>query len=131
MIFIYMFFLHFLADFVLQPREMGRQKSSNMKYLSAHIAIQIAVFLLGLWPIIGFKMALMMALGNGAIHGVIDALIWKGYAYSVWMRRRHTGCTVRQLKLSWKYWDDHYFYLTIGLDQFLHMSTIVLVWSLL
>lgn len=131
MIFIYLFFLHFLADFVLQPREMGRKKSSSVGYLSAHIAIQVAVFLLGLWPFFGFKIALLMALGNGAIHGVIDALIWKGYALSVWMRRKDKSMSKKELKLTWRYYDDHYFYLTIGLDQFLHMSTIVLVWSLL
>ena len=127
MIFVYLFFLHFLADFVLQPREMGRKKSSNFKYLGIHIAIQIIVFTLGLWPILGLKVALLIALGNGVIHGIIDAVIWKGYAWSVWLRRRDKNITKENLKVTWKYWDDHFFYLTIGLDQFLHISTIIIV----
>lgn len=132
MLFIYLFALHFLADFILQPREMGRRKSSDFNYLAAHIGIQIAVFTVGLWIVTGsFMFAFIFAVLNGLIHGVIDAFIWKGYAWSVWLRRKDKSMTVKELKTSWKYWDDHWFYVTIGLDQFLHMSTLILVLMLL
>lgn len=128
---VYLFLLHFLADFILQPREMGRKKSSHMGYLSAHIAIQILVFFLGLWYFVGWPFALIFAVLNGLLHGVVDAFIWKGYAWSVWLRRKDKSMTEKDLKLTWKYWDDHWFYVTIGLDQFLHMSTIILVLTIL
>lgn len=132
MLIIYLFVLHFLADFILQPREMGRRKSSDFGYLAVHVGIQIGVFLVGLWIVTGsFMFALIFAVLNGLIHGIVDAFIWKGYAASVWLRRKDRSMTVKELKVSWKYWDDHWFYVTIGLDQLLHMSTLVLVLMLL
>lgn len=124
---IYLFSLHFLADFILQPREMGRKKSSDINYLLQHVSIQMLVFFLGLSLVMHPGFALAFAVLNGTIHGVIDAFIWKGYALSVWKRRKHTGVTKDQLKVTWKYWEDHWFYVTIGLDQLLHMSTLILV----
>lgn len=147
MIVVYCLFLHFLGDFILQPREMGRKKSSDMKYWAAHVGIQILTFLFGLWYFVGPDMALKIAVANGLIHGLIDAFIWKGYALSVWKRRR--GIAIRNnwneksevfsqlstrpkeaaayLKKNFKYWEDHWFYATIGLDQMLHTVTIVLL----
>ena len=130
MIVIYYFLLHFIADFLLQSREMGKNKSSSIKYLAAHIAIIFSVFAVG-------TLNLEFAFWNAIIHMVIDACIWKGYAFSVW-RRRHSilGHTwepttnndwiaKKKLKEDFKYWEDPLFYKTIGLDQFLHGATIL------
>ena len=128
----YCLLLHFIADFILQPREMGRKKSSDSKYLFKHIGIIFAVFLVGtLDPV--------FALANAVIHLGIDAVIWKGYAASAWERRHSAPKSVSPaqgswviddpngLKKRWKYWEDHWFYVTIRLDQLLHTVTIVLL----
>lgn len=145
MFLIYLFFLHLLADFVLQPREMGRKKSDNMLYLAGHVLIQYLVFLVGL--IIAHYYHFLpvpndfhartfiqgMALGNAALHGLIDLLTWRFYKLSVVLRKpKHLfGRPTPDGKPSFKYWEDHAFYLTIGIDQFLHVSTIVLVFELI
>jgi hypothetical protein len=127
----YLFLLHFIADFILQPREMGRKKSTNCKYLLSHIGIIWIVFLIGTFDPI-------FATANALIHMAIDAVIWKGYALSVWKRRRYIlpqraersmskGSIVKHLKTHFPYWEDHWFYVTIGLDQFLHAATIALL----
>lgn len=145
MFLIYLFFLHLLADFILQPREMGRKKSDNLIYLAGHVLIQYLVFLLGL--IVAYHYEFLpvqskyearvfingFALANAAIHGLIDGITWNLYKFSVVLRKPKQlfGRPTQGDKPVFKYWEDHYFYLTIGIDQFLHISTIVLVFELI
>ena len=142
MIIIYLLFLHFIADFILQSREMGKKKSESFEWLARHLAIQLTVFFFGL----GMSTdAFYFAGANAIIHGVIDWNIWKLYKYSAHYR------IVKYLKSltvygndpedspaykaaydnwvkKWEYWNDHWFYTTIGFDQLLHASTLVLLW---
>lgn len=105
--------LHFLADFVLQSREMGKKKSQEPVWLFSHLAIQCMVFML----FVGWK----FAIANAAIHGVIDWYIWRFYKLSVaW---RFPDATVN----NFKFWEDHLFFTTIGFDQLLHGLTLVLL----
>lgn len=105
------FVIHFVADFLLQSREMGKKKSSDYSYLAMHLSIQFLCFL----PFFGFKFALY----NALIHGVIDKNIWNLYKVSVYLRDK------KATPETWKYYDDHWFYSTIGLDQLLHALTII------
>ena len=82
MIFIYLFFLHFVADFLLQSRKMVKEKSKKVTFLIQHCSIQLIVFFLGLLPIYGSQ-AIEFAAQNAAIHGVIDWHIWRLYVASV------------------------------------------------
>lgn len=123
--------LHFVADFLLQSREMGKKKSEEVKWLSYHLLIQFLIFV----PFTGWRFSLV----NALIHGLIDWNIWKLYKYSVFRRciaddlrslkehpDRFTGSSYSKLKV-FKYWEDHLFYSTIGLDQSLHMMTLYLL----
>ena len=122
----YYLFLHFLADFILQPREMGRKKSKDSRYLLAHIAIIFSVFLVG-------TLSWKFALANALIHMIIDSVIWKCYASTVWKRRHKLfkNATKDDLERKFKFWEDHWFYATIGLDQFLHGATILILLEIL
>lgn len=128
--------LHFIADFVLQPREMGKKKSQDVKWLLGHLAIQFAIFA----PFT----SILFALANCAVHGLIDWYIWRGYKWSVAFRNPvpwHLRVEVEPepthqefeatwwlgVKASWKYWEDHLFYTTIGFDQLLHGLTLVVL----
>lgn len=131
--------LHFVADFLLQSREMGKKKSSEPYWLALHLSIQFLVFSLVSWK---------FALANAAIHGVIDWNIWNVYKYTVKYRllkkKREdveyaspaewdaamAGTDDEYVAIAgrnWKYWEDHVFYSTIGFDQLLHGITIVLL----
>ena len=131
MILIYMFFLHFIADFALQSREMGKNKSKKVEFLIKHCLIQGVVFFVGLLPLYG-TLAAPFAIINMLIHGAIDWHIWRLYMVSVLYRQfdKKIPWKDRPKLVSKKYpfWEDHYFYLTIGFDQFLHMTTLVGLW---
>jgi hypothetical protein len=143
---VYLFFLHFVADFLLQSREMGKNKSSNWTYLAGHLLIQFSVVVLGTVAVIGIEKAMALSFINAAVHGVIDWHIWRGYKvlahyrllkqaavdatnmpnWNIPYETRKGECYAKRLK-EFQYWEDHWFYATIGLDQFLHMTTLVVV----
>lgn len=134
--------LHFIADFLCQPREMGTKKSSSLWWLSGHLAIQFVFFA----PFTSIK----FALANCAVHGVIDWFIWRGYKWSVakrlyddegfpWVQGESQGFPHHSLMSDpdhsfippkppeWRFWLDHWFYATIGFDQMLHGLTLVIL----
>ena len=129
--------LHYIADFILQPREMGKNKSVRLEWLACHLLIQFLVF----FPFFGIK----FAAANCLVHGVIDWFIWRGYkAIVMWRIKRReklygegghplyvypkwNGIDYPKPQPEWKYWDDSAFYDTIGLDQLLHASTLILL----
>ena len=122
--------IHFVADFLCQSREMGKKKSSDIRWLLAHLAIQFAAFC----PFTSWK----FALANCAIHGIIDWNIWRGYKFMVG-RRLYDGYgrawksevqgkphhSLMSDQGEWRYWEDHWFYSTIGFDQLLHAITLI------
>jgi len=138
---------HFVADFLLQSREMGRKKSTDKLWLLRHLIIIYACFSVTSPLVFEWYEAFLFTALNTLAHGAIDALIWKGYAWTVWRRRRSVavrqgwngesevfghlddGEAKRHLKKNFKYWEDSWFYHTIGLDQFLHYITIVLLYG--
>lgn len=145
MLLIYMMVIHFIADFLLQSREMGKNKSTKFTVLLQHIGIQFAMFLILLMPFVGFKFAYAFALFNAIIHGVIDWNIWRLYKLSVLKRLyddegndyipnvSKTGPNHSLMSDSkvWQYQEDHWFYATIGLDQLLHAITIIALFGIL
>lgn len=91
---------HWLADFVLQSDVMAKSKSSSVKWLSYHVLVYTAV----LWAVFGWKYAAI----NGAAHFIVD------FATS---------------KINSKLWgagERHWFFVTIGVDQSIHMSILLL-----
>lgn len=114
-------FLHWTADFVLQNRWMGENKSKSMLALSAHGAVYglgltagLIVFLL----VSGQTDLLLPALLFGAINTVLHMAI--------------DGTTSR---ITHKLWDKKNvwgFFTVIGFDQYLHFVSLVLTaWWLL
>lgn len=145
--------VHFVADFLLQSREMGTKKSSELKWLMAHLAIQFIAFVIILSPLYGLTGIVFAAL-NAVIHGVIDWNIWRGYKWSVarrlydeqgnpWVEGKSKGFPLHSLMSDvdhsfippqppqWRYWLDHWFYATIGFDQLLHALTLILLAGIL
>lgn len=148
---------HFVADFLLQDREMAKNKSVKPGVLYEHLSIQVSsMFLFLAFPFMikfggpGLLMAAFFSVFNGIIHGLIDWNIWKLYKINAYNRIKKKGrelfdsCTgplslitkeedpegflkacERVEETGFKYWEDHLFYVFIGLDQLLHGLTIV------
>lgn len=139
----YMFILHYLADFLLQSREMGTKKSTEPKWLFRHIYVIFCVFLIGLFPFFKIPFVLFFSLANAAVHACIDWFIWRGYKclakrkITKQVKEDYPGLSevdtdklVKTRSSQFKYWEDEYFYATIGLDQLLHILTIVVLFLL-
>jgi hypothetical protein len=94
--------LHFLADFVLQSDYMAQNKSRSNTILSYHAAIYTVPFL-----IFGYRFAIV----NGAAHWLVD---W---------------CTSRINSRLWAEKKVHAFFVCIGVDQAIHMTTLLLTYK--
>jgi len=134
----YLFILHFVSDFLLQSRKMGEKKSSSFGWLTAHVVITMLVFFFGLYAIMPMHLALIIAIFNGILHGIVDGLTWNGYKlftfsrkYAQWYDKDlgvKANMKVTKERLdAFEYWKDHWFYVTIGFDQLLHVLSILFV----
>lgn len=103
---IYLLFLHWLADFVLQSDYIAQNKSKNNKALSFHCVVYYLVFLFG-------TLNFWFALGLGLIHFPVDYI------------------TSRLNAKLYKAGKNHEFFVSIGFDQFIHMVTILLLGKVL
>lgn len=90
--------IHFIADFIFQSRKMAENKSRSFSWLSYHCA-EYTAFLLPF----GWRFALV----NGAAHLVTDFIT---------------------SKLTTKFYlakNNKMFFVTIGADQAIHMTTLI------
>lgn len=101
---VWVLFLHWLGDFVFQSDWMAKNKSKSNEVLLIHIsAYSLPLFL------IGWKFALI----NAGLHCVTD------YFTSRWTSK------------LWAAGNVHWFFVVIGLDQFIHTSCLILTFNLL
>lgn len=91
--------IHFVADFIFQTDKMALNKSTSNKWLLSHVSVYTIPLL---W--FGWKFALI----NGAAHFATDF------------------CTSRWTSALWKKQKRHEFFIVIGLDQAIHMTTLIL-----
>ena len=98
------FSVHFIADFLLQTRWMGENKSHSHKALLAHIGVYTACL-----SVFGWQYALI----NGSIHMVVD--FFSSRASSYFYKKKQM----------------HYFWAVIGADQLLHNVTLLITWNML
>lgn len=126
---LYLMVLHFIADFLLQSKEMGKKKSECVKWLAAHIGIHFITFFAACLLFLSPEQAALMAFGNAALHGLIDWNLWRFYKRTVvW---RNPDVPVEELKKNYKWWEDFVFIVALGLDQMLHYLSIVTLYNLI
>lgn len=103
---IYLLFVHWVADFVFQSDWMAQNKSKNNLALISHCSVYGIVFMLMTWDF--FLGGIVMI-----IHHPVD------YVTS---------------RINSKLWADkkiHWFFVSVGFDQWIHFVTILLVYKLL
>jgi len=103
-IIVILIWLHFVADFILQSDAMAKNKSKSSKWLLLHVVAYSIPFIFFGW---------LFALVNGAAHFVTD-----------FITSRITS------KLHAK-GEIHWFFVAIGLDQAIHLTTLVLTYKYL
>lgn len=107
-------FTHWLADFICQTDSMAKNKSKSNKWLSKHILAYMAVLSV-FATIAGFhlpgKYWMSFVLINGVAHFAIDY------------------CTSRVSSACWARGQVHDFFVVIGFDQALHMSTLYFTYN--
>lgn len=96
--------LHFVADFILQSDWMARNKSSSNIALAVHVCVYSIPFILIGW---------VYACVNGVVHFGVD-----------WI-------TSRLCAKLYKSGKRHEFFVVLGLDQAIHMTTLVITYQYL
>ena len=81
------FVMHFIADWALQPRKMGKEKSTKFSVLLQHASVHLLVFFVGALIYLSPASALMFSAANAAVHSIIDWYLWRFYKLSVYYRR--------------------------------------------
>jgi len=108
--------LHFLSDWILQPRAVAKQKASSWKWMAKHLAVIHVIF-----AILAFYTGVSqwLVLVNTLLHGIIDKFIWKSF-------EKVRGPYTKEYLDHNRYAEDYWFYFTIAIDQMIHL--IILMW---
>jgi hypothetical protein len=119
-ILLWILFTHFIADFVCQTHEMSINKSKSNYWLNYHVLVYSCITF-GAWIIPytlfgmnDFNLTIMLLFPITFVtHWITD------YFTSRWTSR------------LWAKKDVHNFFVVIGLDQFIHYTTLLLTYKLL
>ena len=106
--------IHFIGDFIFQTDEMSRNKSTSIYWLSLHVLVYSLITTMGwaaisLVPVVLFKVFILTYITHWCTDFVTSKLT--GYLYQ-------KG-------------DIHNFFVVIGIDQFIHLTTLMLTYNYL
>jgi len=116
--FLFIIFVHWVSDFVLQTQHMSTRKSSSNYYLTLHVVIYSFATILG-WALV------LPLLG---IH-LYSGPVWLAFLLifvTHWITDYFTSRRTSKLYKEEKY---HDFFVVIGFDQVLHYVQLLLIFN--
>ena len=96
--------LHFIADFVMQSSAMATNKSSSNKWLGLHVLV---------YTLPWFYFGWLFAIINGVAHFITDYF------------------SSRATSKLWKKREVHWFFVVVGFDQAIHLTTLFVTYGIL
>lgn len=123
---ILIFFIHFVADFMLQTDKMAKGKSSSNRWLTYHILAYSTVLLIVFGP--------WYALANGLCHWSTDYITsrlssrqWaKAASYQKVLADPEAHPLAKEVAAMNNVHHVHWFFVVIGFDQFLHAAMLII-----
>lgn len=113
---------HLCGDWLLQSREMARNKSTVPEILELHLLIVTFCLSLVVLPHWG-SLGILLLIANFFAHGVIDWNIWSIYGRIRGDNTFETGGVVKRVNY------DYWFFATVAIDQFLHLAVIIYLFA--
>ena len=114
---ILLLFIHFISDWILQPRVMAKQKSEKISVLLTHGAVlYFSMFVVFCYQ--GFSLSWIWVSAIYVVaHLIQDFFLWRVY------KLFRTPAV--------KYWEDYWFYTFIAIDQLIHLSILFYLMSMI
>jgi hypothetical protein len=109
---IVLMWIHFVSDWMLQPRAVAKRKTVSVKWMGMHVGIIYVCF--AIYALI-MGIAWWIPVLNAVLHAVIDKVVWKGFEL-------HRGPFNVAYREKNAYAEDWWFYTYIGADQILHTT---------
>lgn len=112
---------HFVSDWILQPRDVAEKKTSSPFWMFWHISVVFFCFLGAVGGTYLFGRIpgelILACVWNAIAHFFIDASMWGFF-------RAHVAAQPAEYIKYNLYAKDKWFYITIGIDQTLHLCVL-------
>jgi len=111
--------LHFLSDWIFQPRSVAKRKSSSLKWMAKHLIVIYLVFtVLAIYLHIPHYWVIL----NTVSHFIIDKNIW-----TLYKKIRVGDDYPKEYLEKNKYAEDYWYFFTIAIDQIIHLSILMFI----
>ena len=123
-------FAHWVADFLFQTDNMALNKSSSNKWLLYHTSVYTLV--LGALLAGAYTLGLLVFPPEFALSAISVTL--GGVIFLVTNMILHTATDWVTSRITSYFWQKelrHWFFVTIGFDQFLHAAALILMWVMI
>lgn len=117
-VFLFIIFVHWVSDFVLQTQHISTRKSSSNYYLTMHVVIYSFATILG-WSLVLPLLGIRLSSGP----------VWLAFLLifvTHWITDYFTSRRTNKLYKEEKY---HDFFVVIGFDQVLHYVQLLLIFN--
>jgi hypothetical protein len=121
---IFVLFIHFIADFIFQSRQMGVKKSKNIYWLTTHIYVYSIITFIGwglffkLTPRMGFELLTLTIFTHFLTDFITSKLSSRFY-----LKSKKSKSLKEANYFEWLFWS------TIGFDQLIHATTLILTFK--
>ncbi len=106
---------HFLGDWILQPRKIAINKSKKISILFLHVVIVSLCLFFALSIKFSITESMPLIITNGLSHALLDWYGWNFY------KHYFSNLSIEE------HFSNYWFYFTIAIDQFIHLSIIFLL----